>query len=125
MRLTSLLHIYRRQTKFLAGVAGNLSITRKHLEVAKANLAKVDIVGLVEDVPAYLDAFACHFNLQNRGRYRPAPRSNARPRHDHGGNLPSIFLRDSLYRHSWADYELIAFARKLINERRARIPCQT
>ena len=108
---------HNRQTKFMAGLAGNTSIiTRKHLEKAKVNLAKIHVLGLVDDVPAYLNAFACHLNLASRGN-RPVPRDNS-GRH-HGKSPPSAYLRALVYRNSWADYELIAFARKLIEEKKS------
>lgn len=96
-------------------------MTRAALEDAKRNLASITVLGTVDDIPRYLCALAT--TLGNRvaaaAAIRTALHDNIGTRR-RGGH--SQRLKEAVYKHSWADFELFAYGRTLLERQWARFP---
>ena len=127
---------HNRQTRFLAGVSDpHVPITRQMLQQAKTNLRQMDVVGVLENLNDYFDDLACvvqplfdssssHTSPESVSSVTPyGPQSPALV--DNQSNRDSTAMsktfREAVYRHSWADYELVQYARQLAREQRVRL----
>lgn len=114
----------------MAGVDSSVPVTRAVLEQAKRNLDSVDVIGVLDNVGDYFADLACVLRPSlARGPLPPG----VTPYHSHTirdnqSRRPTAMLtkkfKEAVYRGSWADLELVAYARARAHQQRQRLAKQ-
>lgn len=128
---------HNRQTRFVAGVGDvSVPVTRGMLAQAKRNLDRMDVVGTLDDLAGYFGDLTCVFgSVFDEARsvgpqtapYDAAIEKDGRltASGDNKGvkGTSTARFRHAVYKNSWADLELVAYAKQIIKLKRAARQC--